>query len=98
MNPPTNPMTPQRMLEIAKMMDLHWRDGAPMDPPSAELRAHAEWLERNGWRTEWGIRSLRDGTHRGPMEEYEAREWAGRFPEAYLVISRQYSKWSEVKP
>jgi len=45
-------------------------------------------------RTEWGIRSLCDGTHKGPFkDEAEAREWVARFPQAYVLVSRQYSKW-----
>ncbi len=60
----------------------------------AELRAHAEWLERNSeLSTEWGLRSLVDGSHRGPMPETDVREWVQRFPQAYAVVSRQYSNW-----
>lgn len=47
-------------------------------------------------RTLFGIRSKCDGTHKGPMEEAEAREWVQRFPDAYILVSKEETLWAEV--
>lgn len=45
---------------------------------------------------EWGIHSLIGGTHKGPMPEKEAREWAEKFPQAYKPVWRYASDpWRE---
>lgn len=48
-------------------------------------------------RTLFGIRSKCDGTHRGPMEEVEAREWVRRFPDAYILVSKEETRWAKVE-
>jgi hypothetical protein len=61
--PPNNPMTPQRMLEIADF--IHTLIGHASC--EVELRAHAEWLERNVEREgKYGEYCIRNSGHDGP--------------------------------
>jgi hypothetical protein len=45
-----------------------------------------------------GIRSLIDGTHKGPMAEVEARDWASKYPKSYAAVSRIETPWEVEKP
>ena len=66
-------------------------DNADLKQPLAK---HA--TQPNGT-VEWGIRSRIDGTHKGPMPESEARDWAAKFPQSYVPVSRFVESWKAVE-
>ncbi len=79
--PPTDPMTPQRLREIADSIE-EWADTRAQERGAAELRAHANQIERNAELLEDAVNLLkRVGSSKAlPDEElYELEDEIEKF-------------------